>query len=150
MKQLTTKEKLQELLAYYNTNRRVGHTELLWSGANAAHCLIVSMDDKVYQSITKNRGPFTQGITLDSLDLIKGKNWPIAWDNSGIVAMLTMCYREIDILESKLKGTTPEAETSKDAEIVKLKKINQNLVKVLENLNGSIEKEIEAVGKISA
>ncbi len=150
MKTLTTKEKLQFLLAYYNKNRRVGHSQLLWDGANAAHCLLVTMDNKIYQQLTKNRGPFTQGVTLDSLDLMEGRNWPVAWDNSGVVALITESLREIDRLEKLSAGTTPEAETSKDTEIVKLKKINQNLVKVLENLNGSIEKEIEAAGKISA
>ncbi len=150
MKIFTTKEKLQFLLAYYNKNRRVGHSQLLWDGANAAHCLLVTMDNKIYQQLTKNRGPFTQGVTLDSLDLMEGRNWPVAWDNSGVVALITESLREIDRLEKLSAGTTPEAETSKDTEIVKLKKINQNLVKVLENLNGSIEKEIEAAGKISA
>ncbi len=143
MKQLSTKEKLQELLTYYNANRRVGHTQLMWDGANAAHCAVMTMDDKVYQQMTKNRGPFTRGITLNSLDLLKGLNWPVIWDNSGIVDLISICLREIDTLEKKLVGTTPEAETSKDAEIVKLKKINQNLVQVLETLNGSIDREIK-------
>ncbi len=143
MKTLSPKEKLQFLLDYYNKNRRVGHTELLWSGANAAHCLILTLDDKVYQSITKNRGPFTQGVTLNSLDLMEGRNLPVAWDNSGVVALLTESLREIDRLEKLSAGTMPEAETGKDKEIVKLKKINQNLVQVLETLNGSIDREIK-------
>lgn len=95
-------DKLRRLDTYFACARQVGHTALLrqgfdnWSGDK----LILTTNMKEGHKLKCLE---SQIVTLDSLDRLQGRDWPMLVDNSVLVHLFHSAILELEGLESENK-----------------------------------------------
>jgi hypothetical protein len=101
---MKTKEQLNRLLAYFQANRRSGHTTAMMEGAKNSGCLVLARNQNEAGFI-KDLGPKGEVIALPAIHLsLTGTNLPLLIDNSAITEILASSLTEISRLESKVES----------------------------------------------
>jgi len=134
---MRTSERLRELLHYYYSSRRAGHTELLINGVAGAQVPFFLLththsygDDILKKCKQMNNGRVVAWSNAD-FDRLRGTRMPIAIDNSAMISILADC---IDVVVGAEKETAEAQGTTE--ENMKLKMENRRLYFKLSRVKG--------------
>jgi hypothetical protein len=98
---MTIQKKLSDLLFYYESTRRIGHTTLMKKGTDNYG------DNKCILAFNMEHGNNMgfkpkEIITLQNLDRTKGSSRPMAIDNGTMIVLLTETLKEFGKLEREI------------------------------------------------
>ena len=96
------KEKLQAICQYFQTNRRVGHTQTMLRGAeNVLDCIIIAADRNHAMDLWRKNSKL-KIICLSEYgsDFLRGHKSPLVFDNRALHVLAGAAWAEITRLES--------------------------------------------------
>ena len=99
------KETLQNILNYYASTRRVGHTTAMIRGAqNVDNALVVTSNLSASRALEHNY-PHIKTTSIQSGQKLLGFNSPILFDNEALYVLFRDALKTIEDLENKLNDT---------------------------------------------
>ena len=120
---MRTSERLGELLHYYYSSRRVGHTELLVNGMASARTPFFLLththnygNDLLNKCHQGNSGRVIAWPCVD-FDRLRGTRMPIAIDNSAMISILQDCLDVVTGAEREIAEARGTAEENMELEM---------------------------------
>ena len=99
---------LEELLHYYNTNRQVGHTRLMFEGVdNVANPMVITASAEqatMFASRKLHDHPGAMVVSLHDLSALRARQMPLALDNYAIWEIAKMARDLLGVREAKSRG----------------------------------------------
>lgn len=96
---MSIKKQLENLLAYYATTPRVGHTTAIIQGAKNVNSVIILVGHAAHAKNMHWAAPGADFVPLDNLDKLQGRKQPLLIDNFAIATLLSESLKEIERLE---------------------------------------------------
>ena len=98
-------DEIREILAYYDANRRAGHTSAMKKGSLNSDCfvLVACEKDKENLSLRKNKDSV---ISIGQIKngVLRGYTKPLLIDHAALYKLLSSAVREIDSLTEKTEN----------------------------------------------
>lgn len=128
------KRAAEDLLSFYQINRRVGHTQLMVNGLltyNGDFFLLAHTIDYATRLVNE-AGARGRGIPISwsNFDLHRtaGCRLPMAVDNSAVLAILISYVDAVSNVEERIKREVAAGRASRDMENYRLRKLNAQLL----------------------
>jgi hypothetical protein len=104
---MTTTDKLDQLLYYFTSRRRVGHTKAMLCGVANTEKITVMVANEVDKRYVWNYAPNAQFVTWEHPNLL-GKNDPLVLDNHALTNLIQDVLSIIGRLEKENEGLRKE------------------------------------------
>lgn len=96
---MSIKKQLENLLAYYTTTPRVGHTTTMIQGAKNVNSVIILVGHATHAKNMHWAAPGADFVPLDNLAKLQGRKQPLLIDNFAMTSLLSSALQEIERLE---------------------------------------------------
>jgi hypothetical protein len=114
------KTTLTELVRYYDSNRGVGHTAAMLTGAqNMGECLVVAANQADVAHLWKGPDTSFVVVSLSNLELgdARGHKFPMVLDNHALTELARQSLGEISRLEDKIREMKAVAQAIADVNL---------------------------------